>query len=479
MQAPPLSTANRPNIIFLLADQLRAASLPRFGEFRIETPYIDRLAEGGVSFTNAISTCPVCTPYRSMLVTGRYPQTTGHLLNFVRTRHDELSIADAFSAAGYRTGWIGKWHLHTGSFPHSDTAMDWVPSGRDRLGFEHWRAYNFHSKYFDGFVHGDGWRVERWEGYETDALSRYAFEFMEKEDDRPFCLFVSPHQPHSTTGRYAPESYYERLPAVFEAPPGSPEERRAEAVEMYRHYLAMVLAIDDMVGAVDGFLERSGLRASTLFVVTSDHGTEAGAHGVPVVWNKMRPYENSIRVPLVMRLPGVFDGGRTCDAVTTPIDFFPSLCALCGIPVPRTVEGMNLLPAWTGEPDARRREDALIMNFVGPRPNWCTDGIEWRGVRTRDYMFVRWREGGTELFDLRNDPLQQHNLSGTGAHADLEHELSCQLDSLLAARHDKFLRGSDYASWFDEQRRVVQNAFGPCAHPESSPDYSLLFPADT
>ena len=163
----------RPNLLFVFADQLRASSLPLYGENQIETPNLDRLAGGGVTFTNCVSTCPVCTPYRSMLITGRHPQTTGHIINSTRTRHTEISIADAFAAQGYRTGWIGKWHLHTGVWP-AQNVPDWVPEGRDRMGFQYWRAYNIHMVYFNGFVNGDDWNFEQWEGYakpSTDTRS--------------------------------------------------------------------------------------------------------------------------------------------------------------------------------------------------------------------------------------------------------------------------------------------------------------------
>ena len=152
-----------------------------------------------------ISTCPVCTPYRSMLLTGRHPQSTGHIINFVRTRHSEISIADAFSRFGYKTGWVGKWHLHTGSFPQIN-GSDYVPEGRDRLGFQFWRAYNFHMDYFNGTIHKNDWRVETWNGYETDALNRYAIEFMDSTKNDPFCLFISPHQPHITPFKFAPDA---------------------------------------------------------------------------------------------------------------------------------------------------------------------------------------------------------------------------------------------------------------------------------
>ncbi len=176
-------TTARPNILYLMCDQLAARVLELYGASYIETPNIDRLAAEGVTFDNMIATCPVCTPFRSMWLTGRHPQTTGHLINFVRTRHDEIGWGDAFARAGYRTGYVGKWHLHTGSFPEIG-GRDFVPEGRDRLGFEWWRGYNFHTDYFGGAVNLDDWRCESWEGYETEALTRYAFEFLDAASSR-------------------------------------------------------------------------------------------------------------------------------------------------------------------------------------------------------------------------------------------------------------------------------------------------------
>jgi len=137
---------DKPNVVVLYPDQLRAQSLPLYGnhgyhETQIATPNIDRLAAMGVTLDNAISNCPVCTPARAMLVTGRYPQSTGHLINSTRTRHSEISIGDAFAHQTYKTAWIGKWHLHTGHWPALDRIPmqpDWVPKGRDRLGFDYW-----------------------------------------------------------------------------------------------------------------------------------------------------------------------------------------------------------------------------------------------------------------------------------------------------------------------------------------------------
>ncbi len=469
----------RPNIVFLLADQLRAASLPLYGERLIDTPNIDRLAAGGVTLTNAVSTCPVCTPYRSMLLTGRHPQTTGHLINFVRTRHDEIGLADAFAAAGYRTAWIGKWHLHTGSFPQVE-GQDYVPAGRDRLGFEHWRGYNFHCQYYDGWVNVGDWRNERWTGYETDALNRHAFEFIDADDGRPFCCFISPHQPHFTgVSEFAPQTCYDRLPAeltlpanVPAPPPEDPRRPYASTRAMLRHYLAMTLALDDMLGELTDYLDRTGLAESTLLVFTSDHGTMAGAHGLPA-WNKKMPYEESVRVPCVMRLPGVLDGGATRDALTAPVDIFPSLCGLCDVPIPPTVEGRDLSAAWLGRPGAAEQHDLLMMNF-NREYDYHVDGDEWRAVRTKRHTYTRWLDGRAELFDNAADPLQMTNLVADPAAAGVRDRLEARLAELMAGLSDELLPGTAYRDWHDAQRRIVRNTRGPLGDPEAPPDLTLL-----
>lgn len=464
-------TGKRPNLVFVFADQLRAGSLPLYGEDQIETPNITRLARQGVTFTNAVSTCPVCTPYRSMLLTGRHPQTTGHLINFVRTRHDEISIGDAFSHAGYRTAWVGKWHLHTGSFPVIG-GPDYVPEGRDRLGFQHWRGYNFHADYFNGSVNLDDWRCERWEGYETAALNRYAMEFMDQAADDPFCLFLSPHQPHATSHDFAPPELYDRLPDDLTLPGNVPESFREKSLSTYRHYLAMTLALDDMLGELTDYLDRTGRGEDTLLVFTSDHGTQMGAHGWEPFKKKV-PYEESLRVPMIVRWPGVFEGNGTCDVLTSPVDIFPSLCALCGVPIPRTVEGRDLSPAWLGEEGAFEREALLTMNF-GATYDYLVDGEEWRGVRTKRYSLAKWLDGTTELFDLADDPLEMRNLAEETSSRGVREELENWLEALLAERKDALVPCSSYRDWFDSQRRVVRNAYGPLGDPEREPDWSLL-----
>jgi len=463
--------ARKPNVLFILADQLRASSLPAYGEEQIETPNLDRLAGEGVTFTNMISSCPVCTPYRSMLLTGRHPQSTGHLVNFVDTRHDEIGIGDAFAHAGYRTSWVGKWHLHTGAFPQT-SGPDYVPEGRDRLGFQHWRGYNFHMDYFNGTVNLDDWKYEHWKGYETDALNRYAMEFMDDIGEEPFCLFVSPHQPHGTGGKWAPERYFERLPAQLTLPENVSADQREGSLEAYRNYLAMTLALDDMVGELLDYLDEKGMLENTIVVFTSDHGTQMGAQNWNP-WAKKLPYEESIRVPMFVRYPGVFGEGTTCDTLTAPVDLFPTLCGLCDIPVPQAIEGYDLSDAWQGKPDAFEQEAVFTMNFT-KEFNRLVDGEEWRGVRTKNVSYVEWLSGLAELYDVANDPLEMTNLVGQDAARALQSEMAKRLADLMAKHDDKLEPCTTCANWYDSQRRVIRNAHGPLPDPEAEPDWSLL-----
>jgi arylsulfatase A-like enzyme len=329
-------------------------------------------------------------------------------------------------------------------------------------------------------VNTDDWRVERWKGYETDALLRYAVEFMDHEQPEPFCLFVSPHQPHGTPLVHAPEEYYRRLPGKLSLPANVPEHAREEAGAMYRHYLAMTLAVDDMVGGLLAHLEKSGRAADTLVIFTSDHGTEAGAHpeefSMPVrysAWQKCMPHEEAMRVPLVLRLPGVLEGGRRSDTLVSMVDLFPSLCGIMGMPKPRTLEGHDLSDALTGKTGAFERDAVLTMNFTASF-DYLKDGREWRGVRTKRHSYDRWLDGKTHLYDITADPLEQRNLAGTPGVAELQADLEAVLHRLLVERGDTFPACHEYAGWFDEQRRVVRNARGPLGNPEVPPDWSLF-----
>jgi len=469
----------KPNVLVLFPDQLRAQTLPiyqgTYGAQQISTPNIDRLAAQGMTLDNAISNCPVCTPARVMLVTGRYPQTTGHLINTTRTRHSEISIADAFAHQGYQTGWVGKWHLHTGLWPAIDRMPqhpDWVPEGRDRLGFQYWRAYNQHMVYFDGFVNKDDWNYERWQGYETEGLLDYVYEFIDQAADNPFLLFVSPHQPHFTPFQFAPEKYYRQLPAELVLPANVPPEKVAVAREMYRHYLAMTLAVDEMLGRLMDYLEHTGLADNTILVFASDHGTQAGSQGVNP-WSKKNPYDASIKVPGIIRQAGKIPAGCRSSQLVNMVDWFPTICELASIPVPRSIEGHSVAAALK-DPDLERLDEAAFLMNFSKYFDWFENGAEWRGVRSRDYMYARWLNGREELYDLKVDPLQMNNLYLDPDQKQTLLQLKGLMQEHQNKRADQLVNCTDWKDWLDDQRRVVKNAFGELSHPETLPDWSLL-----
>jgi len=467
----------KPNILVVLCDQLRAISAPPF-ERQVDLPAMSSMIEDGISLTNALSTCPLCTPYRGMFMTGRYPQTTGVIVNFTSTRYDEIGLGDVFANAGYRTGYIGKWHLNRGSFPSE--SEDFIPKGRARLGFDFWRTYNCHVDFWDGHINGEDYDTVQWKGYETEAMVDYVKEFIEDECPDPWFLVLSPHQPHwNWAPTSAPQECYDALPEKLKLPPDVPDDYRKEAEEAYRHYMAMTLAVDRLLAEA-----RSLAGPDTLVIFTSDHGTQMGARNLPGernAWGKCRPQEESIRVPFFACWDGRIDPGSTSDTLFTPVDVLPTLCGLAGIPVPQSVEGIDLSDHLLRRQPAQERDAALIMSFLNYResPNLIrSDGKEWRGVRTKKYTYVEWREGEVMLFDLEADPAQLTNLAGDPRYAETQNELAARLKEMLAARGDIFPPYTHYRTWIDEQRRIIRNGYGPLPHPETLPDWSLLTPSD-
>lgn len=470
----------KPNIIYILTDQLRACSLPNYGLEAVPMPHIEQLGRESITFSNAIATYPLCTPSRSMLFTGRNPQTTGLFVNFTSSRYDEIGMGDVFKHAGYQTGYVGKWHLNRGAFPSKDHC--WIPEGRSRLGFDYWRAYNCHTEYFNGSLNKDDWKTEAWEGYETEGLLKYVYEFIESSREQPFLCVLSPHQPHHTLSKHAPDHYYDRLPDDLKLPDNVIPEIKEKIEKDYRDYLAMILAIDDMVGNIMDYLKTHDFLENTILVFTSDHGTQMGAHidsptYAGAAWQKRHPYEESIHVPLFIHLPGHQGAGTQNHALITPLDMLPTLCGLTGISIPRTAEGKDLSQNILGKPDAPCQDAVYLMNFANfdYSPDWLpVPGNEWRGVRTLTHTYVKWSNGKTELYDLTKDPLELNNCIDQPDCQETAKEMDQYLQKFMKRFHDNIHPSDYYRSWIDQERRIIRNAYGELSDPESTPDWSLL-----
>jgi arylsulfatase A-like enzyme len=471
-----LQARQRPNVLFVFPDQLRANMCSVYGGRNLTTSNIDRLASEGVVFTNSVSTCPLCTPYRGMLQTGRYPTHSGIIFNFVEASpvQNPHCLADVFAAAGYATGYIGKWHLAAGA--HKGTPMggghavcsrgydpdhDFVAPGPRRLGYRHWQANVFHYDYQNYWWYEDELEKRHSGRYETDTQTDQALAFMEKcrQSGQPFLLTVAPHPPHPPfVPSYTPAGYLERAPQALWWPPNVPADNPCSDEEL-RCYLAMIQNADDNLGRLLGYLDRSGLAEDTIVVFTSDHGEMLGSQGRI---QKMVPYAESIDVPLVMRWPRQIAPGRRVDALQTPMDHLPTLCGLAGLAIPSEVDGADLSAVVTGrERDAR--EGVLIGYYSSGelRFETGTSWPEWRGVRTKQHTYVRWLAGAEELYDNLADPYQMQNLAADDAQPEVLGRLRAELADLLAAAHDDFRPGTDYSDWYDDCRNLVRTALGP------------------
>jgi len=438
----PETSRRKPNVVFVLADQWRAQACGYTGDPNLQgkTPVLDRLASESVDFTHAVSCCPVCTPYRASLITGQYPLTHGLFLNDVCLSTKATSIAQAYARAGYDTAYIGKWHLDG----HGRSA--YIPPER-RQGFDYWKvlecthAYN-RSPYYAG--NDPSLRV--WEGYDVMAQTRDAQAYIagQAKQAKPFLLILSwgpPHNPYET----APAQYK----AMFDAGQivlrpnvtGDPAGPRKDLAGYYAHIAAM----DRCLGELLKTLDDAGLRDDTIFVFTSDHGDMLGSHGMI---RKQKPWDESIRVPLLVRYPAAQKQGRKLAVPINTPDLMPTLLGLSGVPVPASVQGDDCSALIRGA--AAPEDRPALIACPSPFGEWVRSkgGREYRGVRTRRHTYVRDLNGPWLLYDNESDPYQLENLVNAPAQAALQASLDKELQRLLKKTGDDFQPGPAYiAKW--------------------------------
>lgn len=440
-------TARKPNILLVLADQLRACSVGYAGEEPVLTPHLDALARESAVLATAVSPTPVCTPYRGSLLTGRTALSLGLVLNDIPLRHDEVSLAHAAANEGYETAYIGKWHLN------GPDRLAWVPPGAARQGFDVWAAANFDHNYDRSiYFGGDSAVPRRWPGYDAEAQTTMALEFMEmRATDRPFCMVLSwgpPHHPYRTV----PERYLEMYdPEAIQARPNCPEP----PVKDLWGYYAQTTFLDDQLARIVAALDHLGLAQDTILAFTSDHGDMHGSHGV---YKKQWPWDESIKVPFVIRYPRGVKGGVRHEFPLSAIDIMPTLLGLAGVPIPDRVEGVDASP-WLRGSDAPPPEAVLLMNpcpfSIGdPRgpdqvPSFKGMRMEYRGVRTKRHTYVRTIDRPWLLYDNQADPYQQRNLVEEPGHRALRDELEGRMQSLMDHVGDRFEPKEEYYRRFD------------------------------
>ncbi len=434
--APP---AAPPNIVVVIADQWRAQAFGFAGDPNVKTPNMDALAKCSVNFANAISALPVCCPTRATMLTGQRALTHGVFMNDVPLAPDSVTVAKVLRDAGYETGYIGKWHVDG----HGRSSF--IPRER-RQGFDYWKVlecthdYN-HSFYYDG----DDPEKKLWTGYDAIAQTDDAKKFLDgrAKSAKPFFLVLAwgpPHDPYQT----APEKYRAMYPpASLKVRENVPPEMREAAQKMMSGYYAHCSALDDCIGNLRAAIRGAGLETNTIFIFTSDHGDLLGSHGGR---NKQQPYDESIRVPLLVSGAGI--EARKLDTVISSEDFMPTVLGLAGVAIPKSVQGLDFSAHIRGGKNPG--DDCVVIECIAPFGQWTrkNGGREYRGIRTTRYTFVRDLTGPWLLFDNQADPFQTNNLANKPESAALQSELDVKLKQKLKDRGDEFRPGDEYlAKW--------------------------------
>lgn len=425
---------SRPNIVLILLDDLGYADVGCYGSTLSETPRIDALAAEGVRFTDAYASCPVCSPTRASIQTGKYPARLG-LTDYLKGKRspedspllpapykdqldlEETTVAEWLRARGYATAHIGKWHLggepfwpeHQGYDINIGGTGSGMPSG---YVWPKWKG----NPPLDGKADGD---------YLADRLTDEACAYIESHADRPFFLNLCHYSVH------IPLEGKEALVAKYEAKLKARQARVGEQSNPV--YAAMVESVDEGVGRVLDTLERCGIADDTIVIFTSDNGGLSVTEGAltpsttnhPLRAGKGYLYEGGIRVPMIVRWPGHARAGAICRTPVCSIDYLPTFGAAAGVeePLPADVDGLDFLPLLR-DPHRGLDREALYWHY----PHFSNQGGRPGGaVRAGDWKLIEYYETGElELYNLREDVGESRNLAAE------QPEMARRLQRMLA-----------------------------------------------
>jgi len=450
---PGVAAKAKPNVLMICADQFRADFVGTNGQNpTVRTPHIDALAQRGANFQQTVCNQPLCSPSRASFLTGVTATQAKVWKLGLELDHSLPTIATALKAQGYSTAFIGKWHVsatgperpHAQADPAANAAGDngrgWVAPGPSRAGFDDlWEGANvlevvshpYEGNYWDN----DGKNIGFKDVYRVDFITDRATQFIEKEHDKPWLLFVSQLEPHhqNDVDQMVPPTRY----ADTYKDPFVPQDLRNLPGNWQTHlpgYYGCVQAIDDCVGKLVASLTTSGQLENTVIVFFSDHGctfrTRLGEY-------KRSPHESSLRVPLIFAGPG-FDRGTIVNELVSLLDLTPTLIDATGTSVPSTMKGHSLL---------------TLLNDVAVRKAWdstayvqISESICGRALRTKDWMYCchdpAFPKGNAEhslsyqdfaLYSLAGDPFEQVNLIGREKYREVCSQLREELKRRIAA----------------------------------------------
>ncbi len=453
LQAPPTTTdlpEERPNVIWLFADQHRAQALGCMGDPNAYTPTIDTCSVFGSHFVNAVAGFPLCCPYRGSVLTSRYPHkcVPGHEYPLP---DGQPTIAEPFKAAGYHTAYFGKWHLG-GWHERDGRAGKFITDPRKRGGFDTWIGYENNNSQWDCWVHGgegkDAFQY-RLPGYETDELTnlliRYIKERAEERksgEGRPFFAILSVQPPHDPY--VAPEEFMERYtPGRIELRPNVPRGGHIEEVARRElaGYYAMIANWDHNIARVKRALEEMNLAFNTHLVIMSDHGDMHGSHGE---FRKTSPWEESLRVPFILtgaqpRYEGALNNRPI--APLSCVDVAPTSLGLCGIEKPNWMEGYDYSAyRLQSRQDARKPEpDSAYVQCVVPTGHANSINKPWRGLVTKDgWKLVCFQGVVWQMYNLNEDPYELSNLAHNNGYTAIRKKLLARLAQWVGDTADRF-----------------------------------------
>lgn len=441
----------RPNIIFIMTDDHAAHAISAYGSKLIKTPNIDRLAKEGIKFDNCFVTNSICTPSRAAILTGKYAHINGVPV-FNHIDNTQPLLSKYMQQAGYYTGMIGKWHLG-GNNPQQ--AEEGKPAG-----FDYWNILPGQGAYFDPVMIENGQR-KKYPGYTTDVITDLSLEFMQnRPQDKPFFLMYHHKAPHRN---WQPDEKHRKqfenvevpIPATFDDDYKGKSDASREATmhidvdlndsdlkmkppagltgaalkkwkyqRYMRDYLACVASVDDNIGRVLEWLDKSGQAKNTIVIYTSDQGFFLGEHNF---FDKRFMYEESLRMPFLMRWPGKIKAGSVSKGMILNVDFAPMMLDAAGAQVPADMQGRSFLPLLTGRVPKDWRTSMYYRYYHPGHHNVAAH----YGVRTQRYKLIFFNKlNQWELYDLKKDPREMNNVYTDPAYAKTVEELKQELQRL-------------------------------------------------
>ena len=437
--------AGRPNLIFIMADDHAAHALSCYGSRINKTPHLDRLAVEGMRFNNCFCTNSICAPSRATILTGKYSHVNGVIDNRTRFDGSQQTFPKLLQQAEYETAMIGKWHLKS-----------------DPTGFDYWNILPGQGKYHNPDMIEMGQR-RHYTGYVSDIITDRCLEWLDRRThDKPFCLLYhhkAPHRRWQPAERYAglykdvrfplpatfDDDYATRSAAALEAemtierhlqpqdlkvqPPANLSGRALKEWKYQRYledYLRCVASVDDNVGRLLDYLDAAGLREHTVVMYTSDQGFYLGDHG----WfDKRFMYEESLRMPLLVRYPKEIAPGSVNDDIVLNLDFAPTFLDLAGLAAPADMQGRSFRSLLRGKTPTDWRTSMYYHYYEYPGAHMVKRHY---GVRTRRYKLIHFYYDidAWELYDLQKDPHELNNVYENPEYAGVVAQLESRLRQL-------------------------------------------------